>query len=63
MLLYIQYELEREKLATELEEERRSQKEREQWIKEQQMKIDNLSNLATLSDSDRCSSHVKLSLP
>lgn len=63
MLLYIQYELEREKLATELEEERRSQKEREQWIKEQQMKIDNLSNLATLSDSDRSSSHVKLSHP
>ncbi|KAI3465239.1 hypothetical protein Pfo_021902 [Paulownia fortunei] len=53
----LKYELEREKLATELEEERRSHKERVQCIKEQQIKIDNLSNLATLSDSDRSSSH------
>ncbi|KAL7154935.1 hypothetical protein ABFS83_03G037800 [Erythranthe nasuta] len=53
----LKYELEREKLATELEEERRSQKEREQCIKEQQMKIDNLSNLVPLSDSERSSSH------
>ncbi|XP_057794295.1 kinesin-like protein KIN-7N [Salvia miltiorrhiza] len=61
----LKYELEREKLATELEEERRSQKEREQCIKEQQMKIYNLSNLVTLSDSDRSSSHngVKECLP
>ncbi|GFQ00905.1 kinesin-related protein 4 [Phtheirospermum japonicum] len=53
----LKYELEREKLAAELEEERRSHKERDQCIKEQQMKIDNLSNLVTLSDSDRSSSH------
>ncbi|KAH6776338.1 P-loop containing nucleoside triphosphate hydrolases superfamily protein [Perilla frutescens var. hirtella] len=53
----LKYEMEREKLATELEEERRSQKERDQCIKEQQMKIDNLSNLVTMSDSDRSSSH------
>ncbi|XP_060199294.1 kinesin-like protein KIN-7N [Lycium barbarum] len=46
------YELEREKLAMELEEERRSQKEREQCIIEQQKKIHNLSNLASLSDSN-----------
>ncbi|XP_042005396.1 kinesin-like protein KIN-7N [Salvia splendens] len=61
----LKYELEREKLATELEEERRSQKEREQWIKEQQMKIHNLSNLVTLTDSDRSSSDngVKECLP
>ncbi|KAL1546870.1 kinesin-like protein KIN-7N [Salvia divinorum] len=61
----LKYELEREKLATELEEERRSQKEREQWIKEQQMKIHNLNNLVTLSDSDRSSSDngVKECLP
>ncbi|XP_042046839.1 kinesin-like protein KIN-7N [Salvia splendens] len=61
----LKYELEREKLATELEEERRSQKEREQWIKEQQMKIHNLSNLVTLTDSDRSSSNngVKECLP
>ncbi|XP_051123669.1 kinesin-like protein KIN-7N isoform X2 [Andrographis paniculata] len=49
----LKYELEREKLAAELEEERRSQKERDQCIREQQMKIDNLSNLVTLSESDR----------
>ncbi|PIN11610.1 Kinesin-like protein [Handroanthus impetiginosus] len=53
----LKYELEREKLAAELEEERRSQKDREQCIKEQQMKINNLSNLVTLSDSDRSSSN------
>lgn len=58
----VQYELEREKLATELEEERRSQKERDERIKEQQMKIHNLSNMVTLSDSDRSSSHVRQSL-
>ncbi|MCD7471532.1 hypothetical protein HAX54_012022 [Datura stramonium] len=46
------YELEREKLAMELEEERRSQKEREQCIIEQQKKIHNLSNLASVSDSN-----------
>ncbi|XP_059279461.1 kinesin-like protein KIN-7N isoform X2 [Lycium ferocissimum] len=46
------YELEREKLAMELEEERRSQKEREQCIIEQQKKIHNLSNLASASDSN-----------
>lgn len=36
----------------ELEEERRSQKEREQCIMEQQRKIDELYNLPTLSDSN-----------
>ncbi|PHU20650.1 hypothetical protein BC332_11801 [Capsicum chinense] len=46
------YELEREKLAMELEEERRSQKEREQCIIEQQKKIHNLSNLTSVSDSN-----------
>ena len=57
---HYQYELEREKLATELEEERKSHKEREQCIKEQQMKIENLSSLVTFSDSDGKSSQVKL---
>ncbi|WKA09796.1 hypothetical protein VitviT2T_027416 [Vitis vinifera] len=52
----LKYELEHEKLATELEEERKSHKERDQWIREQQMKIDNLSSLVTLSDCDRKSS-------
>ncbi|KAK4559899.1 hypothetical protein RGQ29_008902 [Quercus rubra] len=49
----LKYELEREKLATELEEERKSHKERDQCIREQQMKIDNLSNLVSFSDLDR----------
>ncbi|KAK4428708.1 Kinesin-like protein KIN-7N [Sesamum alatum] len=53
----LKYELEREKLAAELEEERRSHRERDHCIREQQMKIDNLSNLVTLSDSGRSSSH------
>ncbi|KAH0641840.1 hypothetical protein KY285_032706 [Solanum tuberosum] len=38
------YELEREKLAMELEEDKRSQKEREQCIIEQQQKNHNLSD-------------------
>lgn len=63
LLHYNQYELEREKLAAQLEEERRSHKQREQCIKEQQMKINNLSNLVTASDSDRSSSHVKFFIP
>ena len=43
----------------ELEEERKSHKEREQRIKEQQMKIDNLSSLVCYSDLDRNSSQVR----
>lgn len=53
-----QYELEREKLEMELKEERKSHKERDQCIKEQQMKIDNLSTSASFSDSDRNSIQV-----
>ncbi|KAJ6871998.1 hypothetical protein NC651_031175 [Populus alba x Populus x berolinensis] len=49
----LKYELEREKLEMELKEERKSHKERDQGIKEQQMKIDNLSTGASFSDSDR----------
>ncbi|CAN1775923.1 Kinesin-like protein KIN-7N [Linum perenne] len=52
----LKYELEREKLEMQLEEERKSQKEREQRIREQQMKIDNLSNIVTSADCDRSSS-------
>ncbi|GLT62951.1 hypothetical protein SLA2020_355520 [Shorea laevis] len=52
----LKYELEREKLETQLEEERRSHKERDQCIREQQMKIENLSSLVTFSDCDRDSS-------
>ncbi|XWS25486.1 hypothetical protein CRYUN_Cryun27aG0072000 [Craigia yunnanensis] len=50
----LQYELEREKLEMELEEERRSHKEHDRHIRDQQMKIENLSSLA--SDGDRSSS-------
>ncbi|KAF3447469.1 hypothetical protein FNV43_RR12655 [Rhamnella rubrinervis] len=46
----LKYELDHEKLEMELEEERKSQKEREQCIREQQIKIDNLNNLVTISD-------------
>ncbi|TXG52562.1 hypothetical protein EZV62_021731 [Acer yangbiense] len=49
----LKYELEREKLETELEEERRSRKERDECIREQQLKIQNPSNHVMVSDSDR----------
>lgn len=49
----LKYELEREKLSLELEEERKLQVERDRCIKEQQLKIDNLSSLVTATDSDR----------
>ncbi|KAL7208002.1 hypothetical protein ACSBR1_029873 [Camellia fascicularis] len=52
----LKYELEREKLAMELEEERKSHEARDQCIREQQMKIDNLNSLVTVSDSDKKSS-------
>ncbi|CAI9115993.1 OLC1v1017027C1 [Oldenlandia corymbosa var. corymbosa] len=49
----LKYELEHEKLARELEEERRSQRERDQCIREQEMKIETLSSLETFSRSSR----------
>ncbi|CAK9143588.1 unnamed protein product [Ilex paraguariensis] len=48
----LKYELEREKLAMELEEERKSHKEREQCIREQQLRIENLSSHAPFLDCD-----------
>lgn len=56
----IQYELEREKLEMELEEQRKSHKQREQSIRDQQMKTDNLGSLSTTSDFERSSSQVYL---
>ncbi|TYI92958.1 hypothetical protein E1A91_D02G105200v1 [Gossypium mustelinum] len=50
----LKYELEREKLEMELEKERRSHKERDQYIRDQLMMIENLSSL--VSDSDGSSS-------
>ncbi|EEF52244.1 ATP binding protein, putative [Ricinus communis] len=49
----LKYELEREKLEMQLEEERKSHKERDQCIREQQMKIDNLSNCVTFPECDK----------
>ncbi|WZZ27787.1 hypothetical protein YC2023_011188 [Brassica napus] len=43
----LKYELECERLKTQLEEERREQKEQEQCIKDQQLKIENLNILVT----------------
>ncbi|XP_050214448.1 kinesin-like protein KIN-7N [Mercurialis annua] len=48
----LKYELEREKLEMQLEEERKSHKERDQCIMEQRMKIENLSSLVTLPEFD-----------
>ena len=56
LIFQFQYELEREKLEMELEEERRSHEERDQRIRDQQMKIENLSTL--VSDADGSSSKV-----
>ncbi|KAB2093299.1 hypothetical protein ES319_A02G087400v1 [Gossypium barbadense] len=50
----LQYELEREKLEMELEKERRSHKERDRYIRDQLMMIENLSSL--VSDGDGSSS-------
>ncbi|PPE02948.1 hypothetical protein GOBAR_DD00018 [Gossypium barbadense] len=50
----LKYELEREKLEMELEKERRSHKERDQYIRDQLMMIENLSSL--VSDGDGSSS-------
>ncbi|XP_057990315.1 kinesin-like protein KIN-7N isoform X2 [Hevea brasiliensis] len=49
----LKYELDREKLEMQLEEERKSHKERDQCIREQQMRIDNLSNLVTFPECDK----------
>lgn len=52
-----QYELEREKLAMELEEERKSHRERDHCITDQQVKSGSFN---TFSDSDRISGKVEL---
>ncbi|BFG18222.1 hypothetical protein CerSpe_044970 [Prunus speciosa] len=55
----LQYELEREKLEMELEEQRKSHKQREQCIRDQQVQIDNLGSLSTTSDLDKSSSQAQ----
>ncbi|KAK1299972.1 Kinesin-like protein NACK2 [Acorus calamus] len=52
-------ELEREKLAMELEEERKLHKERDHYTREQQMKVDSLSNCVH-SDQDRNSCQIPI---
>ncbi|XP_062164418.1 kinesin-like protein KIN-7N [Alnus glutinosa] len=52
----LKYELEREKLEMELQEERKSRKECDQCIREQQIKIVNHSNLVTSSEFNMNSS-------
>ncbi|KAF8045340.1 hypothetical protein N665_5151s0001, partial [Sinapis alba] len=56
------YELECERLKTQLEEERRKQKQQEQCIKDQQLKIENLNNLVTNSDFKKNQSEDFISL-
>ncbi|KAG2277082.1 hypothetical protein Bca52824_059637 [Brassica carinata] len=58
----LKYELECERLKTQLEEERGKQKEQEQCIKEQQLKIENLNNLVTNSDFKKNQSEDFISL-
>ncbi|MQM02969.1 hypothetical protein Taro_035742, partial [Colocasia esculenta] len=54
-------ELEREKLAIQLEEERKSREALEHYIKEQQLKIDTLKDLSCFSDRARNSAEETLS--
>ncbi|WCJ35583.1 Kinesin-like protein KIN-7N [Euphorbia peplus] len=49
----LKYELEREKLEMQLEEERKSHKERDLCIREQQMRIDNLSSCTNYQEFDK----------
>ncbi|KAF8079579.1 hypothetical protein N665_1017s0002 [Sinapis alba] len=58
----LKYELECERLKTQLEEEREKQKEQEQCIKEQQLKIEKLNNLVTNSDFKKNQSEDFISL-
>ncbi|KAL8152097.1 hypothetical protein V2J09_021905 [Rumex salicifolius] len=48
----LKYELEKEKLATELEEERKLHKETDERVKVQHIKIENLSNLVNITNSN-----------
>ncbi|KAL9225658.1 hypothetical protein vseg_001554 [Gypsophila vaccaria] len=49
----LKFELEREKLALELEEERKLHRQRDQHIREQQIKIDSLSTMVHSTNSDQ----------
>ncbi|KAI3957107.1 hypothetical protein MKX01_004398 [Papaver californicum] len=56
----LKYELEREKLAMELEEERKSHKERERCISEKQVKPDDFNSLVTSSDHEKRSAQCSI---
>ncbi|XP_057427737.1 kinesin-like protein KIN-7O isoform X2 [Lotus japonicus] len=55
----LQTELERERIALELEEEKKTQAEWEKRVKEQAKKIENLSSMVLLSNRDESREHIK----
>lgn len=54
-----QIELERERIALELEEEKKTQAEWEKRVKEQAKKIENLSSMVLFSNRDETREHIK----
>ncbi|RDX81147.1 Kinesin-like protein KIN-7O, partial [Mucuna pruriens] len=56
---YNKTELERERIALELEEEKRTQAEWEKRVKEQAKKIENLSSMVLFSNRDESREHIK----
>jgi len=57
--LSCQTELERERIALELEEEKKAQAEWEKRVKEQAKKIENLSSMVLFSNWDESREHIK----
>ncbi|KAK4835581.1 hypothetical protein QYF36_011554 [Acer negundo] len=55
----LQFELERELIALELEEEKKTQAEREKVLQEQAKKIENLSSMVLYSNRDESRDHLK----
>ncbi|CAL0321569.1 unnamed protein product [Lupinus luteus] len=55
----LQIELERERIALELEEEKKTQAEWEKRVKEQAKKIENLSSMVLFSNRDETREHIK----
>ncbi|XP_017405878.1 kinesin-like protein KIN-7O isoform X3 [Vigna angularis] len=55
----LQTELERERIALELEEEKKAQAEWEKRVKEQAKKIENLSSMVLFSNRDESREHIK----
>lgn len=59
----LQSELERERIALELEEEKKAQAEREKVLQEQAKKIKNLSSMVLYSSRDENRDHFKKVCP